>query len=796
MQQNGYVCVRIFGCLIGLLISGWIGSSDLWALEQAAAYSGSGDCRRCHERFYTLWAPSFHGLAMQPYTDALGHKRLTPQTEPIRVGRFSYQAFVGPGQGYVLETGADREQRFPIAHVLGGKNVFYFLTPWKRGRLQTLPVSYDVRQRVWFDTAASGVRHLAGDRTDQAVHWTDPLYTFNTSCYDCHVSQLDTHYDPNEDAYHTVWAEPGINCETCHGPGRAHVRVCEQAPEGTVPEDLKIISTSAMQPEQINALCGSCHAKMTPITASFRPGDRFFDHFDLVTLEHPDFYADGRDLGENYTYTTWRMSPCLKSGHLDCMHCHTSSGRYRFTDPVQANQACLPCHRERVAHATSHTHHRPDCDGNHCIACHMPVTAFARMRRSDHSMRPPAPAATLEFKSPNACTICHADQNAVWADRIVRQWHVNDYQKSLLETARLVDDARQHRWTRLAAMLAYIQRPDRDEVAAASLIRAMRFATSGRRVPVLIDVLAHDPSPLVRSAAAGTLAGSLDEPVIRALVKATRDAVRLVRIRAAEALGPVPRSSFHGADVQGIERATTELLESWRSRMDDFASHFNAANFWMNRGRIDAAIEAYRTAQTLRPDYLPAYVNMALAYNLDGQNEPARQSLEKALAVDPNASAVHLNLAMLLGEMGQYERAETAFRRVLELDPNAAQAAYNLGILVSERDPDQAIQWSARAAAFSPDVPRYVYTHAFFLAQSGQIQAAVRQLESLLKDHTYTDAVVLLGRLYQQQGHRDKAVDLYVNASRNPGYSQEERRLFDTLAQRLSLSMMRGEPYD
>jgi len=38
-----------------------------------------------------------------------------------------------------------------------------------------------------------------------------------------------------------------------------------------------------------------------PLTAGYRTPERFFDHFDLVTLENPDFYPDGRDLGENYT---------------------------------------------------------------------------------------------------------------------------------------------------------------------------------------------------------------------------------------------------------------------------------------------------------------------------------------------------------------------------------------------------------------------------------------------------------------------------------------------------------------
>ena len=47
-----------------------------------------------------------------------------------------------------------------MLHALGGKNVYYFLTPLERGRLQTLPVAYDVRTKQWFDTAASGVRHF------------------------------------------------------------------------------------------------------------------------------------------------------------------------------------------------------------------------------------------------------------------------------------------------------------------------------------------------------------------------------------------------------------------------------------------------------------------------------------------------------------------------------------------------------------------------------------------------------------------------------------------------------------
>ena len=128
----------------------------------------------------------------------------------------------------VLERSPEGEKRYPIVQAMGGKNVFYFLTPLERGWLQVLPVAYDVRRREWFDTTASAMRHF-GDRRDEALYWKERPLTFNTSCFGCHVSQLSKNYDLKSDSYHTTWAEPGINCETCHGPSAGHVAVVSRA---------------------------------------------------------------------------------------------------------------------------------------------------------------------------------------------------------------------------------------------------------------------------------------------------------------------------------------------------------------------------------------------------------------------------------------------------------------------------------------------------------------------------------------------------------------------------------------
>ena len=754
---------------------------------QSKAFTGSASCRQCHERFYKLWAPSHHGLAMQPYTAEFAKANLTFQAVDIKVGSFQYRAEIEANKGWVREIGSEEQRTYAIEHVLGGKNVYYFLTPYEKGRLQTLPVAYDVNKKRWFDTAASGVRHFPGRDRDEPVHWTDPLYTFNTSCHSCHVSQLSTNYDLKTDTYHTTWAEPGINCETCHGPAEKHVKVYQEAAAtGQEPDDLMLISTKPFSVEQTNSMCNSCHAKMSPVSASFRPGDKYFDHFNLITLEHPDFYPDGRDLGENYTMTSWRMSPCVKSGKLDCVHCHTSSGRYRFNEVSKANNACLPCHKERVENSQIHTRHPVDSEASKCIACHMPMTKFAHMNRSDHSMRPPTPAATLAFKSPNACNLCHSEEDAAWADKYVREWHNRDYQKEILEQAHLIDKARKQDWSHLDEILQYISRKDRDEVVAASLIRLLRACDSQKKWAGITNALKEDPSPLVRASAAEALDNYITGESLRELLGATNDKYRLVRVRAAASLAGIPPERLRDSYQKDLQKATDEYLEGLQARADDYINHYNLGNFYLARRDTDQAIRSFETAIKLRPDYLASHVNAAFAYNAAGRNEQAEASFRKALQLDPNNLIVHINLGMLLGEQSRLSEAEDAFHKALDADPNSAVAAYNLGVILAPGQINQAIKWCRKAYELQPEEPKYGYTYAFYLYRNKQSGVAIDVLQDMVKRQIpYSDAYALLGAIYQRRGELDKVVEVYQAAVKNKRISQQDRTSFETMMKRL-----------
>jgi len=97
-------------------------------------------------------------------------------------------------------------------------------------------------------------------------------------------------------------------------------------------------------------------------------------------------------------------------------------------------------------------------------------------------MLPPVLAASIAFGSPNACNLCHTDKSMQWADQKVRQiWKKRDYQAPLVARGKLIDAARNREWKTLPAMLAYLEKPERNQLFAASLVRD-QMAILSRRI--------------------------------------------------------------------------------------------------------------------------------------------------------------------------------------------------------------------------------------------------------------------------------------------------------------------------
>lgn len=695
---------------------------------QPAGYAGSASCRECHEKFHTLWNTSRHRDTIRPYTDEFAKKELLPQKEAITIGAFRYLADISPGAGRITETGPKEVTSYRIEQVLGGKGLYSFLTTLEDGRIESLPLGYDIARKEWYEAENSVDAPAPDGAVKPVIYWKNYPFFFSEACPSCHVSRFSITFEPSGKKYAESWSEPGINCETCHGPAQEHNRAMRNVPKGQLVTDPKLISTKRMTPSQRNDFCAVCHAKQTALTGKFTPGDRYFDHFDLTTLDNPEYYPDGRDQGENYTLTGWLMSPCGKTGKLDCMHCHTSSGRYRFKAAEKANNACLPCHAERVANVARHTHHMADGPGSKCVSCHMPKTSFARMQWSDHSMRPPSPAATVEFKSPNACNLCHKEKDAAWADKIVRDWYPGDRQEAALKPARLVATARKGDWTRLPEMLDYIQGKGRDAVFSASLVRMLRWCKDERAAPALLKVL-DDPSPLVRAAAAESLGQRPSAESAKALLAAAHDDYRLVRIKAAASLTNFPRRMLPKETDKGLQLAQGEYRDSLLMEPDKWGAWVTIGNNHLRREEYRDALSAYQAALTIKPQEVYALLNQAFAHFKLGDTENAGKSLAAAIKIEPDNVSAHIMAGRFGFGRNALTQAYKHFADIFETDPKSASAAYGLCMTAAPERADEAANWCRKAVEIAPKEPKYAAALKRKLEQAVKVRepAAVKK---------------------------------------------------------------------
>ncbi len=678
-------------------------------------YVGSSSCRECHEDFYQLWSTSHHGLAMQPVTPELVASTLTPLEQAIEVEGKLYS--VDLKHRKIIETTDGKvTARFPMLHAMGGKNVIFFLTMLERGRLQVLPLAYDVIDNFWYDTTGSMLRHFTSE-SDEALAWRDPMLTFNTGCFGCHVSQLSKNYDPVKDEYHTTWREPGISCESCHGPSEEHNERCRKLKPGEKPEPLGLLRWADLTPSQVNSACAPCHAKAYPLTPEYPPAEDFFDHFDLITLEHNDFSPDGRDLGENYTYTLWMLNPCAKNEKLDCVYCHTSSGRYRFRDEVTSdvNAACTQCHSDKRENIAAHSRHPAESAAGRCIACHMPTTRFAAMRRSDHSHRPPSPQAAELYGATSACILCHKDQSESWAAEFVRVWHPDStIRPRMLREADLVNAARHSDWSKLNDMLTYMSEENSEPVVTTSLLRLIPRSSDPRIWPAIQQLL-WDPSPLVRGAAAAALRDNLNSnSSVEALCRVLNDKSRLVRIQAAHSLAPYPRRALDPATRNLLAQAETELIAMFTARPDDWSTHYNYGNYLQLRSDPKGALKSFNTAIRLRPDVIMPYVNASILHSQQGNLTDALAMLRQAHQLQPDHGAVNLNLGLALAEHGDPLAAIRHLRTAMNDTNCLAQAAFNCAVLTGRNDPAAAAELCKQALEVEPANQRYLEAYNYY----------------------------------------------------------------------------------
>ena len=97
--------------------------------------------------------------------------------------------------------------------------------------------------------------------------------------------------------------------------------------------------------------------------------------------------------------------------------------------------------------------------------------------------------------------------------------------------------------------------------------------------------------------------------------------------------------------------------------------------------QFDAAIDSYKQALKIKPDYAEAYYNMGVALNDKGDPEAAIESYKQALKIKPDYAEAYNNIGIVLKGQGDLEAAIDSYKQAININPDYAEAYYNLSLL-------------------------------------------------------------------------------------------------------------------
>ena len=121
-------------------------------------------------------------------------------------------------------------------------------------------------------------------------------------------------------------------------------------------------------------------------------------------------------------------------------------------------------------------------------------------------------------------------------------------------------------------------------------------------------------------------------------------------------------------------------LNAGRLAPKDFRWIYLLAKLDQQQGSFDEAIRNYRVAQTLRPDYIAAPVNLGNIFLELNRLPEAEESFKAAVAIDKNNPAAHYGLGQIAASKRNYAEAVKHFETTLAQLPGADRVHYSLAM--------------------------------------------------------------------------------------------------------------------
>jgi len=318
-----------------------------------ALYVGNNACAACHADIFKAYRETPMARSSGTVTGGLA-----PGSFLHRASGSSYR-IDGSGSVTVLTSSRQPVEK-KLAYFIGSGAAGQSYIWSRNGFLFQAPVTWYSQQSRW-DVSP-------GYEEDRISRWSRPIAL---DCLNCHSSQVRLAAGFENRYAEPPFAQAGIGCERCHGPGSEHT-------QGRG----RMVNPAKLDAARRDSVCAQCH--MSGEARETRAARRFED------------YRPGALLADYAAYFVYEGAPLLKATSyvekLAASRCKVASGNRMWCGtchdphrvPAAADRvswyraACLGCHQPA------------ECKrGNDCVSCHMPkgqVAAVGHGVLTDHSI--------------------------------------------------------------------------------------------------------------------------------------------------------------------------------------------------------------------------------------------------------------------------------------------------------------------------------------------------------------------------------------------------------------------------
>jgi predicted CXXCH cytochrome family protein len=651
----------------------WLVAVPADALAKAQ-YVGRQTCAECHAREVAEFEGSHHDRAMELATPESVRGNFDNQTFE-RLGVTT--RFFRQGDKYMVNTeGPDGEYRdFEVKYTFGYEPLQQYMVEFTDGRVQVLRESWDTEKQAWFYVPppdAVDVRLPPDDPT----HWTGIGQNWNSTCAECHSTNVEKNYDLATDSYHTTFSEIDVSCEACHGPASLHVELARgnsliwDRRFGYGLHPLKSVSNR----REIET-CAQCHARqVTRLADGFRPGEPVDDYYQMALLEEGLYHADGQLQDEVFEYGSFLQSKMHSMG-VRCSDCHNPhSAKLKF----EGNALCAQCHTPARYDTPAHHHHPMGTPGSSCVECHMPATHYMVVDpRRDHSLRIPRPDLSVEIGTPNACNKCHTrpEESPQWAADAIVRWY-GPSRRGDPHWGPAIAAGRERKPEGEELLIGLLKRQQTPAIVKATAVTLVAQYPSARAREAVEQALRSDEA-MIRQAAVSVYA--IDSYGLEQhLHPRLADTSRGVRIAAARRLANVPLQMLMFDNLRGYNGALVEYEAQLRLHAERPDSHMALAELALQQGATGKAEQELRTALRLAPYRSGVRSQLALLLADRGGHdseveELRRQEVElyqRDIDMLPDMAAPRAQLGVLHFYMRQWDQAESRLSEAVELAPD------------------------------------------------------------------------------------------------------------------------------